>query len=303
MELKHLRHFVAVVDCGTLSGASSILHLTQPALTRSIKTLEHQLEAELLERRARGVVPTEAGARLYTRAKTILNEAARTAEDVSATARGARGKLSIGVAAMFSGEVIAAVLAHLKKAAPDLTVHVLEGFFEDLVDNLKTAQVEAVFTNFPPGLTDPELTFEPIITVQSRFVVSAKHPLASNKHVSMSEIAKVQMALVRQAHMTTLVSELFAAQDVGLSRPAIETNALQLLRSLVLSGDYISLLPDHILEDDVEAGRIVRLNVEGTPLQRASGLVLRNQETQRPAVSHFAAAARAALADWPEIKS
>ena len=77
MEFKQLRHFVAVVECGTLSGAAEILNITQPALTRSIKNLEGDLEAQLLERQSRGVIPTEAGYRLYDQAKMILNEAAR----------------------------------------------------------------------------------------------------------------------------------------------------------------------------------------------------------------------------------
>ena len=74
MEFKQLRHFVAVVDSGTLSGASEVLHITQPALTRSIKNLEANLEAQLLERGSRGIAPTEAGTRLYHEAKMILTK-------------------------------------------------------------------------------------------------------------------------------------------------------------------------------------------------------------------------------------
>ena len=61
MDIKQLRHFVSVVDRGSMSKAAEDVHLTQPALTRSIKNLEASLQAELLERRTRGVVPTEAG--------------------------------------------------------------------------------------------------------------------------------------------------------------------------------------------------------------------------------------------------
>lgn len=303
MEFKQLRHFVAVVESGTLSAAADVLHITQPALTRSIKNLEAQLQAELLTRQSRGVIPTEAGTRLFHQAKMILNETARTARDVSATAKGQRGSLNVGVAAMFSGNIMADVLNRLSETVPDLTVNITGGFFEDLVDDLKTAHVEALISNFPPNVADEGLVFEPLTTVRSYFVVSARHPLAKKSAVSMTDLRDRRLALVRQAHVSSLVADLFAAENLTLLKPAIETNSLTLLRALVLSGDYVSLLPGHLLYQDFEDGRIVKLNMTGTPFERASGLILRASDTQRPAVTHFIDAARAVFADWPEISA
>ncbi|MBT4741200.1 MAG: LysR family transcriptional regulator [Rhodospirillaceae bacterium] len=303
MEFKQLRHFVAVVESGTLSGASLVLHITQPALTRSIKNLEAQLQAELFERGSRGVTPTEAGTRLYHQAKMILNETARTASDVTATAKGERGSLNVGVAAMFAGNPMADVLIRLRETVPDLAINVTEGFFEDLITDLKTAHVEALISNFPPGVADEGLIFEPLITVHSHFVVSAKHPLANKNDVSMADLQEHHLALVGQAHVSVLVADLFAAENLTLLKPAIETNSLVLLRSLVQSNGYVSLLPEHLLEQDVKDGRIVPLAMEGTPFKRSSGLILRGLETQRPAVKHFVDATRAVFADWPEVSA
>lgn len=300
MELKQLRHFVAVVESGTLSGASHVLHITQPALTRSIKNLEAQLNAQLLERRSRGVVPTDAGDRLFHQAKMILNEAARTASDVAATARGERGKLSVGVAAMFAGDTMSAVLGKLADTVPGLRVDVREGFFEDLIANLKTSKVEALISNFPPGISDENLIFEPLIKVHSSFVVNAEHPLAGQSQVSMEDLQAHDLAMVRQDHVSSLVADLFAAERLTLKEPAIASNSLALLRSLVLSRGYATLLPEHYLSADLEAGRLVKLALPGTPFVRTSGLILRGLESQRPAVQHFIDAARSAFESWPE---
>ena len=75
MELRHLRHFAAVVEAGNLSKAAEKVFISQPALTRSIKNLEDIVGAELLERRPRGMVPTPAGIALYRYAQLMLNEA------------------------------------------------------------------------------------------------------------------------------------------------------------------------------------------------------------------------------------
>ncbi|MDG2241921.1 MAG: LysR family transcriptional regulator [Rhodospirillaceae bacterium] len=303
MELKQLRHFVAVVESGTLSAASHILHLTQPALTRSIKNLEARLQAELLTREPRGVTPTDAGNQLYSQAKMILNETARAAADVTATSKGQLGSLKIGVAAMFAGEPMTAVIIRLAETAPDLAVDISEGFFENLIHDLKTAQVDALVSNFPPGIADEGLAFEPLITVHSHFVVSASHALAKKDTVVMADLREHNLALVKQTHVSVLVADLFAAENLSLLSPAIETNSLTLLRSLVLSSEYASLLPEHLLEKDVQEGRIVRLKMEGTPFKRSSGLIIRNSETQRAAVKHFVDATRTVFESWPEVSA
>ncbi len=300
MEFKQLRHFVSVVECGTLSGASEILHITQPALTRSIKNLENDLDAQLLERQSRGVIPTEAGHRLYRQAKMILNEAARSAADVTAIAKGERGSLSVGVAALFAGAPMAAVLRQLAKTVPELTVNVTAGFFEDLVTDLKTAHVEVLISNFPPGSADEGLVFEPLVTIHPHFVVGADHPLAKKGTIEMADLRDCRLALVRQLHVSSLVADLFAAENLTLLRPAVETNSLSLMQALVLSGDYVSLLPDHLLQQELEQGSIVRLAVKGAPFARASGLIVRGLETQRPAVEHFIQATKAVFKEWPE---
>ena len=191
----------------------------------------------------------------------------------------------------------------MRETVPDLAINVTEGFFEDLITDLKTAHVEALISNFPPGVADEGLIFEPLITVHSHFVVSAKHPLANKNDVSMADLQEHHLALVGQAHVSVLVADLFAAENLTLLKPAIETNSLVLLRSLVQSNGYVSLLPEHLLEQDVKDGRIVPLAMEGTPFKRSSGLILRGLETQRPAVKHFVDATRAVFADWPEVSA
>ncbi|NDE02288.1 MAG: LysR family transcriptional regulator, partial [Gammaproteobacteria bacterium] len=82
MELRQLRHFVAVVDSANLSRAAERVAISQPALTRSIKNLEDLLGVELLERQPRGVVPTEAGLALYHHAQIVLNACQRLTREV-----------------------------------------------------------------------------------------------------------------------------------------------------------------------------------------------------------------------------
>ncbi|MEM7569992.1 MAG: LysR family transcriptional regulator, partial [Pseudomonadota bacterium] len=120
MELRQLRHFMAVAECGTFSKASEQLHLTQPALTRSIQTLEESLGTALFERQPRGVTLTQAGQNLLRHAHLVVNQLAAAKEEVRALGDGIAGHLEIGLAPMFSSAVIDKVLIELASEFPNL---------------------------------------------------------------------------------------------------------------------------------------------------------------------------------------
>ncbi|MBT0717231.1 LysR family transcriptional regulator [Rosenbergiella epipactidis] len=74
MNLRRLKYFVKIVDTGSLTRASEVLHIAQPALSQQLATLEGEFNQQLLIRTKRGVIPTDAGQVLYHHAKSILKQ-------------------------------------------------------------------------------------------------------------------------------------------------------------------------------------------------------------------------------------
>ncbi len=72
MELRQLKHFIAVAEAGSITAAAKMLRLTQPALSRQIKALEEELETALLERGAHSIALTPAGEMLVTEARKLV---------------------------------------------------------------------------------------------------------------------------------------------------------------------------------------------------------------------------------------
>lgn len=98
MELYELRQFVAFADCGTLSEAAEILHLSQPALSRNMKKLEEELGVPLFLRRKNRLELGENGAYLLELARSVLADADALAEKVRAFDRKKR-TISLGMCA------------------------------------------------------------------------------------------------------------------------------------------------------------------------------------------------------------
>jgi DNA-binding transcriptional LysR family regulator len=122
MELRELRAFVAIVEEGGLSAAARRLHVSQPSLTQTVRTLERELGTQLLTRTSTGATPTEAGRTLATEARAVL---ARYQQAVAAVARHgstAGGVLRLGVPLELSPDLLAKPFADLAKAFPDTRV-------------------------------------------------------------------------------------------------------------------------------------------------------------------------------------
>jgi DNA-binding transcriptional LysR family regulator len=122
MELRELQAFVAVVEEGGLSAAARRLHLSQPALSQTMRGLERELRVKLLERTSSGTRPTDAGVTLLAEARAVL---ARYDQAVRAMARftgAGGGVLRIGIPLEFPATVLSPALAEFAEACPDTRV-------------------------------------------------------------------------------------------------------------------------------------------------------------------------------------
>ena len=292
MELRQLRHFVAVVECGNLSRAASKVNISQPALTRSIMTLEQLMRARLLDRKSRGVVATATGELFYQHAKLILNECSRAKDEVTGLETGSVGRVNIGIGAMFSSFIIDDVASRMATTYPNLQLSITEGFYEDLVEQLQDGRIDAIFTNFPAASSVRNLTFEPLLTVTAVTVVAARHPLARKRKITTAELADAKWAMVNQPHVTGSFDQMFAKSGLGIPASTTRTNSLGLIKSLVLRRSFVSFLPEHLVADEIKRGELVILKLPEARFERPGGLILRSGVLIRPALSHLLAEIR-----------
>jgi DNA-binding transcriptional LysR family regulator len=287
MELRQLRHFVTVIDTGNLSRAAQRVALSQPALTRSIKNLEELLGVELLERKPRGVAPTEAGLALYHHARAVLNACNRLTRDVRELRRGVTGTVHVGVAPMFAANVVADVIVSLAESQPGLGVVVVEGYFEDLVREVVDGRLDLVVCNFPLVTVAPDLHLEPLLTVVASIVASSRHRLARRRDLSKRDLVDERWVIADQPHSRDAFEQYFASEGLPSPRDVVRTDSLALMRVLVDSGRFLATLPEHVVEAEVAAGQLRRLAVPEASLERKAGLIYREAAGVRPAVERF----------------
>ncbi len=288
MDLRHLRHFVAVFERKSLSKAADAIPLSQPALTRSVKTLEDRLGVELFQRHARGATPTPAGERLYHHAKSILAECARAQRDALQPVGEIAGVVSIGIGALFATRIFDDMIGRFCRKHPKMRVEVHQGYFEELINLLDLGQIEVAFVNFPLLSLPESMEFEPLLAIQTSVFASREHVMAKHPRPRMVDLRDYLWASVNQPHAVEVLDTLFMAEGVAAPRPAVQANSLSLIKSLILSANFIGLLPDHLFTRELAQGEVIRLNLPATPVARSAGLITRKEAFHRPVANALA---------------
>lgn len=286
MELKHLRHFTAVVDHGTFLKAADAVAISQPALSRSIQSLEADLGTTLLDRTTRGLELTAAGKRFYDRSKLILNEAAVAVAEVQSEPSKST-PFNIGLAPMFAADIMPTAISAFTEANPELAVSVRTGLFTDLIERLSKGELDIVYSNIPFAPVPETLSVEPMLDIEVCYVACAAHPLARRKQVPFTDLTNYPWAVVDEANANTLYSYIFNQEGETQSPINMTTNSLSFLKSLVKTPNWISLLPKHMVVRDIERGEVAILDVKMDKLQRKAGLIFRNTSAASPNIQAF----------------
>ena len=171
VNLRRLKYFVKIVDIGSLTQASEILHIAQPALSQQLATLEGEFQQQLLVRTKRGVTPTEAGKVLYRHAQIILRQFEQARSDVKNSARALSGQVSVGLAPGTAASALALPLLKTVRARhPDIVLHLNESFGTTLSELVLNGRMDMAILYGGGGLMQG-LAFEPLLT-EELFVVA-----------------------------------------------------------------------------------------------------------------------------------
>lgn len=149
MDLKQLTYFVAIVEDGTISGAAQRLHIAQPALSLSLKTMETDLGVPLLERGPRSVRLTEGGRLFYQRARQILDMARSARQELSDVGRGVAGVLRLGTVSSSASALLSWRMGVFHRRYPQVRFELHEGNTFELIEMLRTGILDLAITRTP----------------------------------------------------------------------------------------------------------------------------------------------------------
>jgi DNA-binding transcriptional LysR family regulator len=192
VELRHLRAIVAIGDEGTITGAAASLHVSQPALSRTLEQLENRLGTRLVDRTTRRLSLTHAGHTLYERAHLILNQLDDALSEVAAGGQ----PLRIGFTWAALGDRTVPLLRTWREQHPELPVQLQRRGAPDTA--LRRGQIDAAIVRTPP-VAEPGLLSAVLFTERRLAAVSENSPLAGRAVVCLADLADQLVALCASA--------------------------------------------------------------------------------------------------------
>jgi DNA-binding transcriptional LysR family regulator len=189
MELRQLRYFTAVAEESTFVGGARRLGVAQPALTRQIHALEHELDVELLERTPKGVRLTPAGDVALASARHILREVDDAAERARGSGRGVAGRcvLCAGARSLASG-LIGRIVERVRTRFPLIELGITEKSFERQMRALQLEEAD-IGLGFPAPPEFPDLASRAIdYDVFEYVALATSHRLARRRRLSLADL-------------------------------------------------------------------------------------------------------------------
>lgn len=191
VELKTLRQFITVADCGSISRAAARFNISQPTLSRSIKNLEIRQGVPLFDRHGEGVTLTEYGKILYARSREILNQYERASEEIACLKGRSKPSLHIAAGDLWGYVHLPAIVQSFLREEPNYLIDIEIVDHAKRLDGLRNGTYDLVF-----GIIDPSieaffsLNFIKLKAEGFCIYGDARHPLAGRQNIKDSDLAK-----------------------------------------------------------------------------------------------------------------
>lgn len=286
MEFRQVRHFLSVVNQGSFSGAAASLGLTQQTLSKSISNLESELGVRLFDRDTRNLDLTSHGELLLQYAKNIDAEERQFRRHLDDILGIRSGHLRIGAGLTPGVHIIPEAVIRLKKKRKNLKITVIEGMAINLMPRLLRGELDIVVGVIANPIKDTIIHTEPLYDESLCLLASSQHPLGAKKKVDLEETLNFPWLVGwTTGGLDQAVSDSFAA--IGLSPPApkIETSSFTFARTMLMTTDYLAILPEHLFEMEVKTGALKALTLEVEPQRwkRPMAICYRRNSTRSPA--------------------
>lgn len=292
MEMQQVRYFVALAELRNFTRAAQACNVTQPAFSRAIQQLEHELGGPLVNRERGNLHLTELGRMMAPYLQTIA-EQARTAKDLArANARLERGTLRIGAMCTIGAAVLTELVLRFRMAHPEIAVAMVEDEAPEMLERLDRGELEVAVVGIPEELPD-HLHHLPIVEERFVVVLPPNHRLVASAQVACADLDGEPYVGRSQCEVFRMVARDWAARGI-VPLKVFSSPRDDWVQGMVKAGLGFGFFPEYAVTDpdvvvrplvDPEYKRTIHLTtVRGRPHSPAVGAFVREARAYRAAL-------------------
>jgi DNA-binding transcriptional LysR family regulator len=284
MDLKRLRYAVGLADELNFARAAEKLHLSQPALSRSIQTLEEELGMLLFDRDNRNVVVTTAGAVFLERARQLLFQMRNMERDMALLRNGEIGQVAFGAGPLPTASMLGPLVRSLRAQRPQVSLAVTSNNWRYLLQHLRKEEIEFFVSDTRDIALDPDLMMTPLCRQHGPFMCRQGHQLLARDGIKPADMIPYGFAalLLPQVIRGLLRKIIGLAADAPLPI-VLECDNVAAIKQLTLDDDVILLATEAAATEEISSGRLQPLHFKNLPPMYAEiGIVQLSGRTLSP---------------------
>jgi len=284
MDLRRWAHIVAVAERRSFVRAAEQVHLSQPALTRSVQAAEAELGLRLFDRGTHEVVPTPAGEFVVARARQLVFNSHCLERDVDLYRNRGLGDTAFGVGPFPAATFLSPLLAATRREFPGVNLRVEVSNWQLLLKRLLEEDIEFFVADTRDLPAEPAVLVRPLRREPGGFYVRAGHPLTRQKSVTLQQLWAHGVASVRlPAGVRSVIGRLLGTESPAELSVALECDDVDVLKDVTLACDSVLAAAHVAVEQEVAAGTLRPLSVTGLPaLFSEMGVVTLRGRTPSP---------------------
>lgn len=278
MELRQLKHFLAVLEHGSMSKAAEMLGISHQGLSKSLSGLESDLNVQLLVRSARGVTASAYGEVLAEYARFIDGEHDNAILALDALRGGSMGHLTIATGLSGANTVVPEAAARLLERRPGTSLTLLTGPYGQYRAAIEEGEIALFVGSQWDETVSPLLTVETLFDDHDYVVARREHPLVCRDDVRLDDFSHYPWIFtVGALEFRRKLVKWFESEHVAPPRRIIETDSVDVTKATLLRGDFLAQLPRHCIANEEAAGMLAVVAFDSPAWTREVSMIYRRR--------------------------
>jgi DNA-binding transcriptional LysR family regulator len=276
MDFDQLATFVYVAKLKSFSRAGQKVFRSQSAVSAQIRQLEQAYRAKLLDRSAKSVELTPAGEVLFEYAERLLRLRDESVQGVADRGNVVQGTVLFGANEATCLYLLPDIFAEFQRRYPLVHISIYRNFSHKILQRIEDGTIDVGIVTLPIKALNTKVHH--IYRDRLRFMVSSRNPLANRTKITLEEVAAQPLIFPRTGFTRQVLDKLFRPYRSRL-RITMELPSIGMIKRFVGADAGVSFISESFASDQVKAGEVKLLNVEGVDLWRELGLVYRRDRS------------------------
>lgn len=263
MDLRRLSHVVALAANGSFAQAAEAVHLSQPAFSRSIQSLEDELGVELFTRGLRRITPTAYGRLVVERARRMLDEAMGLKRDVKRMRACEFGEVSIGLGPIPAAALLDPILMRTSREHPGIHIHVELSHWRNLLKLLEADELDFFIADIRELVSSENLVVDPLPYFSIGLFCRRNHPVSTLQAVSSAVLLRYCVGSYKLPDISLAeFTQSIAFDGDPEALLAVQCDNMAILERLALHSDLIVMGPQLAFRKAVAERRLVQVALD-----------------------------------------